>query len=548
MTFYSKICTSEIICVSSDSKSDQFTGTTRRTIKEQWFLLENSDGSIELINCYTKRHLTCDNYSDVGASTNTIDGERWNICKLSNSPNDVTYVLSNVASGRYLHYDRKTGEIGTLRIVNSQRIHFEILSGELLFLSSPWAKKQLSLNISSYSILRGNAEPTLSSTWDTSEVWRFIEAGKGQIYIMRWQDQTILTSDDNGDLSTTTFYSSLGEDDKGSKWMVQLSPENSPDGVTLKSVLHGRYLQVGPNGKVRTYESNQGEPPIWHFEVANRKQFFLSSKVNDKRLTGPDANHEFKGSSNLGTSEVWQMEHYQAGHHHYMSLQSINRKKYLNSDVNGNLYESNTCGENGLWELCTVPHDNCNISLKSKASGRYLSYQLNENVCTRVISKPGQDEAWLLQPVLPGSIVSHRNKYLTMLGGSAIGMALGPLAVMGTVGAIGFGTGGIGAGTFAAWMMSLEGVTAAGGVVATLQSVGAVGLGATGMAASMSAGAIVGGSTSAVARGVSGDNYRDGDGMVHVSDVKKETNHNAVKCISNKSHHHPRPFCDWKSW
>ncbi|CAG8805776.1 4680_t:CDS:1 [Dentiscutata erythropus] len=72
------------------------------------------------------------------------------------------------------------------------------------------------------------------------------------------------------------------------------------------------------------------------------------------------------------------------------------------------------------------------------------------------------------------------------------GAVLGPLGFVGLVGAAGFGSGGIAAGSLAAWMMSLQGgATAAGSLVAILQSIGAAGLGMTGTLITSTAGATV---------------------------------------------------------
>ena len=89
-----------------------------------------------------------------------------------------------------------------------------------------------------------------------------------------------------------------------------------------------------------------------------------------------------------------------------------------------------------------------------------------------------------------------------LTGGVAVAAA--PLVVSG----LGFGTGGIAAGSTAASMMSAWAPTAAGGIVATLQSVGAAGLGAAGTAgvatAGGVAGAAAGGATAVVATKVIG--------------------------------------------
>ncbi|CAI2172954.1 9690_t:CDS:1 [Funneliformis geosporum] len=88
-----------------------------------------------------------------------------------------------------------------------------------------------------------------------------------------------------------------------------------------------------------------------------------------------------------------------------------------------------------------------------------------------------------------------RHQKLLMTGTAVIaGAILGPIAIGGVIGALGFGEAGIAAGSIAAWMMSLQrGAVAAGSLVAILQSVGAAGLGIGAVIAAGSGGGIFGG-------------------------------------------------------
>lgn len=89
------------------------------------------------------------------------------------------------------------------------------------------------------------------------------------------------------------------------------------------------------------------------------------------------------------------------------------------------------------------------------------------------------------------------------LGTGAVvgGMVAGPLLVTGTVAALGFGAGGIVAGTPAAAIMaSYGGAVTAGSACAVLQSIGAAGLGAAGtaIASAVGAAAAAGGAAAAM--------------------------------------------------
>ena len=72
-----------------------------------------------------------------------------------------------------------------------------------------------------------------------------------------------------------------------------------------------------------------------------------------------------------------------------------------------------------------------------------------------------------------------------------VGAILAVVAVILIVPWLGFTTGGIAAGSWAAWLMSAMAPTEAGGIVATLQSVGAAGLGPSGIIIVAIIGAVV---------------------------------------------------------
>lgn len=529
--------------------------------QELWKLMRNSEKSIQ-------------KQSSSSTSSMPIHNSYYSI----SSTKFGRYLSKRVSKKSYMIDKGKTitvgGDICTIQNPTSPMhkwcFKIEIISGEICFISSPWAQKQLSCSSWSFT---GKPSTNISSSWSGNEVWRFIEVGDGNgtVRIMRWQDKSILASDASGKVYTVAL-SSLGQAqtqtqvNNDSRWMVDLAPDDPgcngdyPSGVTFRSVSHNRYLQVGPKETISTSEYLTGSPTVWQIEAGNRQQFFISCTAHDKRLTHMDTAQKQKEESNgylsphWGTSEVWEIHHHDHGGDHLVCLKSPkNCSKYhnedsfnfLNSDQDGNVYATRTLGENSMWILESIPNDLKNIAIVSKASGRYLTCRNGDfYLWTNNLDEIGKDEAWCLQPVLPGMIVNQnkQSKFLSALGGSAVGMVLGPLAVMGTIGAIGFGVGGIGAGSYAAWMMSLEGgATAAGGLVATMQSIGAAGLGATGVAASMTAGAVVGGSASTVAvEAVAGLNQKqlDDSSRGGTSIVGDSTN----TTLSN------RPFCNWKSW
>lgn len=85
-------------------------------------------------------------------------------------------------------------------------------------------------------------------------------------------------------------------------------------------------------------------------------------------------------------------------------------------------------------------------------------------------------------------VKSHQKQYL--MGAAIVGTAfVAPLAVVGILNGVGFGSGGVAAGSYAAGLQSGIGVVKAGSLFAQCQSIGAAGLGSTGSAISSSVGA-----------------------------------------------------------
>mmetsp|Transcript_32327 Transcript_32327/g.65553 ORF Transcript_32327/g.65553 Transcript_32327/m.65553 type:complete len:169 (+) Transcript_32327:196-702(+) len=103
-----------------------------------------------------------------------------------------------------------------------------------------------------------------------------------------------------------------------------------------------------------------------------------------------------------------------------------------------------------------------------------------------------------------------------MVAAGVAGGVLCPVAVIGTVAYLGFGSAGIAAGSIAASMMSAEavaagGTIAAGSTVATLQSIGAAGFSAGALSSMVAGGAAVGAGTTALVASGNKKDQTDGN-------------------------------------
>lgn len=501
------------ILISCNNQGDVFSSLNRKEWEEWYILMDHNSGTVRFKNCTHGGYLICNSIGHIstgGDDDDNDDSAKWQI---SMEPNKHTYSIKNVKSGRYLNCQNEEFHGRNHNKGDGFCWYIEFLTGELGFLTSVDSKKQLKCDPTSGKL-------SLTENWEGWEVWRFVEAGEGHIRIMSWHDNHFLLSDRNGKVSTTDNMAGDWE-----KWEVDLAPGRF-HGVTIKSVSHGRYLQVESDNTLSTTEFFKGGRCIWHVSSANRRNFFLSSPTHDKRIGCTE--EKIQSTRNRKDWEVWELVTYEGDGLVDVALRSRKFGTYICSDQDGNLYQGKSFGVNALWKIQSSSN-----RIVSKASGRYLSCD-GDKLSTS--NHPGPSEQWCLEPVMPITCTASqmRNKIFGYKV-AAISIIAAPFAVVGAIGALGFGAGGIAAGSAAAGMMSAEAIAAggtvvAGGTVATLQSIGAVGLGFAGTAASMSAGAVVGASAVGISEAVSTGHQSRGEST--------ETTVIA----------HNRPFCDWESW
>jgi len=176
----------------------------------------------------------------------------------------------------------------------------------------------------------------------------------------------------------------------------------------------------------------------------------------------------------------------------HFTVRSQEHKKYLGSSKDCTKLIVSESQQH--WIICDSPHGG--VFIESVEHGGRLSCNGNGHAYT-TDSKDGW-ETFCLEPIMPETISANKIWSLVGIGSTSIVSAVAaPFAVMGIIGAMGFGAGGIVGGSMAAGMMSVEAIAAGGGVVAggavaTLQSIGAVGLGVAYTSAAVAAGAAAG--------------------------------------------------------
>ncbi|KAL3764468.1 hypothetical protein ACHAW5_000132 [Stephanodiscus triporus] len=381
---------------------------------------------------------------------------------------------------------------------------------ELLFISHPNYDRRLSCNIFGHIWMCGN--------WKGWEVWRFVKIDDdGTFIITSWtHDRKVLCSDRDGRVFTTENKEGTWE-----KWKVSLHQKSH--GVRIQSVEHGRYLAF--SGK-DMYTMVKDEDTAWHLEPANLNRFFISSKCHDKRISSSN-DHPFTHHNRKGW-EKWVIEPTGATIGQFV-IRSLKHGKYLVSSGGGKIIVSEF---QHYWTICSSPYGG--VFLQSVDTGGRLSCNEHGHVCTTDASEGW--ETFCLEPIMPGTISEKQIWSLVGIGITSIVLAVAtPFAVMGAIGAIGFGAEGIAAGSMAAGMMSAEAIASGGGViaggtVATLQSVGAVGLGAAGASAAAAAGAAIGG-LSSFGVVLAGQGLVNGQNKINLDEYAKHL-----------------PLCSWRIW
>ena len=428
--------------------------------------------------------------------------------------------------------------------------HIEFLSGELCFMS----------NQNAHLDVRVRCDPTgildVSENWKGWEVFRFIEAGDGSVYISSWTHSKYFLSS-NSDGRVAARKKRTAEE----KWLVKKSKDQQ--GVLIISQQHGKALATngkrlitmdpfdilasGDNGGGEGAMENEKRSKhasfsgLWDLVAGNRNIFFMASNSSGKCIGSTPCKKDGPSDATITNKrKAWQQWTLSETDDGSITLKSTAHNLYIGVDKSNKVTLSETAGPNEMWSVEESPYGG--IFLISDEHRVYLSCD-ESGVLKAVSGKDGEEETWKLEPSMPSSLSGPVIGSMVGLGLATAAFACAaPFMVTGAVAALGFGEAGIVGGSTAAAMMSAEamaastGGVAAGGLVATCQSVGAAGLGFLGTSTAIAGGAVVGGTLSAATvAGISNVSKKAADGS------RKE----GVDCLTPTTN---RPFCAWRTW
>lgn len=524
--------------ISCDASGKLKMQTTRKGW-EVWRLVKRADrGSFLITSWVHEEKVLCSNAKggvhtsdkkELPADGALVTGE-W---RLSRLPGDRGVRITSAEHGRCLAFndkdmytmdqeDHSTWHLEpALRHLNMCHPCMEAADRELCFISHPKYDRRLSCD--SFGKLR------MYKAWKGWEVWRFTRvANSGNFVISSWtHEDKVLCSNRDGVVYTTSKKKLLDNDGNPSihstrEWFISLHPTGR--GVRIQSIKHAQFLALSNHDLCTT--KKEGDT-AWYLEPAHHNHFFVSSPCCDKRLSSTN-DDKVVIHRNRKPWEKWVVEPTNDIPGQFTIL-SLKHGNYLGSLEDGKLI----VGESKhRWIIGSSPHGG--VFIRSAKHGGWLSFDTDGFPFISTVYASW--ETWRLEPIMPIKISGKQIWCLVGAGVVTITLSVAiPFAVMGVVGAMGFGVEGIAVGSMAAGMMSAEAIAAGGGVaaggtVATLQTIGAVGLGAAGAGAAAGTGAVAGGlaSLGVIAANTHLNNTHEG------------------RELQNPAEH--LPLCSWRMW
>lgn len=327
-------------------------------------------------------------------------------------------------------------------------------SGELCFIVNPVVHHHLRCNM-----YGGLSLTSQSNGW---EVFRFIEAGNGDLYISSWANLTkFLSSNSDGQVYTTdTESASLG---LAERWRLECPPPVNGNGLFIRNVATRRYLSVGRKRSEHLWTTTKpNDYAVWHLDSPHLHVYYLTSllapaqkeeeeeeggeeKKDDKiAVVSSDPLCSIEGveesriashkegpylSQKKESDEEWKLEVTPEG---YFTFFSVSHEKYLGCNSKGDVHTTTSKGAWTLWEKQASPHGG--VTFKSKEHKRFLAVtKSTESLCTTDEEvEMSLRQSWRLDPRMPRKISGGKGAYIAGAMGLTFPIA-SPFAVLGAM-------------------------------------------------------------------------------------------------------------------
>lgn len=397
---------------------------------EEWLVEESVEGTVWIRSAKhgfdlaesTPTSTHCQNNSDVTFLTQADERAQWILQKVSDgsvrlvSKQSLTKTIAVQPDESVQLMDCDTCDYDDEAAAWS----LEYLSGELCFLSHATRGRYLWSNIT--------GKIGMSDKRQAGEVWRFIEAGNGELYINAWSRSRLFLCTDH----KHRVFTSMNRQCKGSKWVVSKS---NTSGVWIQSVDYRRYLALDGMTPCTTEEATAD---AWQLDAAHCNTFFLYSPSLQMTLSHCQRSDEIIMTDTLKTAEKFVIESNQNDSY---TIRAYGSRNYIGATKDGKLTMSKTVNETELWNISESPAGGVYI-----ASSLY-HYPLMGKQDELLLSSvdPNTDEedddddqhlqtlSWVLQPAGLPNMISD-TKVMAMVGAGVGALALSvvvPVAVVG---------------------------------------------------------------------------------------------------------------------
>ena len=284
-----------------------------------------------------------------------------------------------------------------------------ITSGELCCIVNPVVHHHMRCNPS------GNL--SLTSQNKGYEVFRFIEAGNGDLYISSWLNfRKFLSSNSDGEVYTTDMdFKSLGFSER---WRVDSPPRGN--GVYIRNLATRRFLSVGRKRSEPLWTTTKpNEYALWHLDAPQSHVYYLtslfaSSKKVEEQWQIQSYFEEGTMDTHISSSkkgpylsqkneskEEWKIEVSPEG---YFTFFSISHEKYLGCNSKGDVHTTTSKGSWTFWEKQDSPHGG--LAFKSKEHKRFLAVTNTDHaLCTMLEDEETTlCQSWRLDPCVPRAV------------------------------------------------------------------------------------------------------------------------------------------------
>lgn len=443
----------------SSENSHVTTFTADKTLKEEWNLQYDAVRSskktggvlrrcVQLRHSRTNQYLRTDDKGRITCTGTSSESTWWFLQRIAAdnsqaSDQDGLSITSYSESGNTIHQyilvSRKypLRRLCSTKAIEGSKEEFMLIaskntatapsiwtltftSGELCFIVNPVVHHHMRCNLYGSLSLTSQA-----SAW---EIFRFIEAGNGDVYISSWiHFDRFLSSNSDGKVYSVGTESKSPE--QSERWRLEVPPRGN--GLYIRNAATLRYLSVGRKRSEHLWTTTKpNDYALWHLDAPQTQSYYMTSlfastsetfacNLDPMQLYYRDGTKDVHIASNKHgaflspkreSEEEWKVEVTPEG---YFTFFSLSHEKYLGCNSKGDVHTTNSKGAWTLWKKKASSHGG--VTFRSKEHDRYLAVSKTDNVLetTPGDEKPDLRHSWRIDPRIPRVVTGGSGGYFS---------------------------------------------------------------------------------------------------------------------------------------